>query len=59
MGRVDYLRGFKENVIMGHIIPGGTGFPYHRDVALKPLVEAPAEPVPEPVLLVEDAPIAG
>src|SRR5205814_10345718 len=26
MSRVDYLRGFKENVIMGHIIPAGTGF---------------------------------
>jgi len=25
-GKVDHLRGFKENVIMGHIIPGGTGF---------------------------------
>ena len=25
MGKVDYLRGFKENVIMGHIIPAGTG----------------------------------
>jgi DNA-directed RNA polymerase subunit beta' len=42
MGKVDHLRGFKENVIMGHIIPAGTGFDYHRRVALKPLVE----PVP-------------
>jgi DNA-directed RNA polymerase subunit beta' len=37
--RVDYLRGFKENVIMGHIIPAGTGYPAHRNVQLKPLVE--------------------
>ena len=37
--KVDYLRGFKENVIMGHIIPAGTGFDYHRKVQLKPLVE--------------------
>ena len=29
-GKSDYLRGFKENVIMGHIIPGGTGFDKHR-----------------------------
>src|SRR6266568_4440632 len=44
MGKVDYLRGFKENVIMGHIIPAGTGFEIHRKVALKPLVEPlPAE----------------
>lgn len=30
LGRVDRLRGFKENVIMGHLIPAGTGFPKHR-----------------------------
>ncbi len=29
-GKTDNLKGFKENVIMGHIIPGGTGFDYHR-----------------------------
>jgi DNA-directed RNA polymerase subunit beta' len=44
MGKVDYLRGFKENVIMGHIIPAGTGFSGHRQVALRLLVEpAPVE----------------
>lgn len=31
-GKTDYLLGFKENVIMGHIIPGGTGFERHRKV---------------------------
>ncbi len=46
MGKVDYLRGFKENVIMGHIIPAGTGFDFHRKVTLKPLVEP--LPVEEP-----------
>ncbi len=29
-GRVDYLRGLKENVIMGRIIPAGTGYPKYR-----------------------------
>jgi DNA-directed RNA polymerase subunit beta' len=43
MGRVDYLRGFKENVIMGHIIPGGTGFSLARNVRVYPLVELPPE----------------
>jgi len=43
MGKVDGLRGFKENVIMGHIIPAGTGFSNHRDIRVKMLVEAPAE----------------
>ncbi len=32
LGKVDHLRGFKENVIMGHLIPAGTGFPVHRNV---------------------------
>lgn len=31
-GKTDYLLGFKENVIMGHIIPGGTGFEMHKRV---------------------------
>jgi DNA-directed RNA polymerase subunit beta' len=31
-GKTDYLLGFKENVIMGHIIPGGTGFERHKKV---------------------------
>lgn len=31
-GKTDFLLGFKENVIMGHIIPGGTGFEHHKRV---------------------------
>ncbi len=34
LGKVDRLRGFKENVIMGHLIPAGTGFPEHREIKL-------------------------
>jgi DNA-directed RNA polymerase subunit beta' len=56
MGKVDYLRGFKENVIMGHIIPAGTGFDWHRKVSLKPLVEAVAE---EPEPAAADEPLVG
>jgi len=29
-GRVDYLRGLKENVIMGRLIPAGTGLPVYK-----------------------------
>jgi len=29
-GKVDYLRGLKENVIMGRLIPAGTGMEYYR-----------------------------
>ena len=52
MGKVDYLRGFKENVIMGHIIPAGTGFNRHRKVQLQPLVEE--LPVEESNTLVDE-----
>ncbi|MFQ5900228.1 MAG: DNA-directed RNA polymerase subunit beta' [Thermodesulfobacteriota bacterium] len=34
-GKVDYLRGLKENVIMGRLIPAGTGFPAYKDVELQ------------------------
>ena len=33
-GRVDYLRGLKENVIMGRLIPAGTGLEIHRQVVI-------------------------
>jgi DNA-directed RNA polymerase subunit beta' len=50
LGKVDYLRGFKENVIMGHIIPAGTGFGLHRNVRLRPLVEELPAEEPKPIL---------
>jgi DNA-directed RNA polymerase subunit beta' len=46
LGKIDRLRGFKENVIMGHLIPAGTGFPEHRQLKL---VEK-GEPVGAPVM---------
>ena len=30
-GKLDELRGLKENVIVGRLIPAGTGFAYHQD----------------------------
>ncbi|RJQ52768.1 MAG: DNA-directed RNA polymerase subunit beta' [Desulfobacteraceae bacterium] len=33
-GSKDYLRGLKENVIMGRLIPAGTGFPEYHDAAV-------------------------
>lgn len=53
-GKTDYLMGFKENVIMGHIIPGGTGFERHRRV--KRIVDHEAEE--ELVFNFEDEPAA-
>jgi DNA-directed RNA polymerase subunit beta' len=34
-GKVDNLRGLKENIIMGRLIPAGTGYKYYHDVELK------------------------
>ena len=33
-GRIDYLRGLKENVIMGRLIPAGTGMDFYRNVRI-------------------------
>ncbi len=49
-GKVDYLRGLKENVIMGRLVPAGTGMEYYRQVKIagEDVVE---ETVPEPSVL--------
>jgi len=31
-GKVDHLKGVKENVIIGKLIPAGTGLSHYRDV---------------------------
>jgi DNA-directed RNA polymerase subunit beta' len=48
-GKVDYLRGLKENVIMGRLVPAGTGMEFYRQVKIagEDVVE---EPVVEPTL---------
>jgi DNA-directed RNA polymerase subunit beta' len=38
-GAVDHLRGLKENVIMGRLIPAGTGLEYYRNFKLLTEVE--------------------
>ncbi len=35
-GRVDYLRGLKENVIMGRLIPAGTGLLKYKHITVEP-----------------------
>jgi len=45
-GRIDYLRGLKENVIMGRLIPAGTGISKYRSAKL--LIEDPEEQLPPP-----------
>ena len=45
-GKIDNLRGLKENVILGHLIPAGTAFRPHLEMKVKHLVEAP---LPKPL----------
>jgi len=33
-GKIDYLRGLKENVIMGRLIPAGTGMEFYRRIKI-------------------------
>jgi len=42
-GRVDYLRGLKENVIMGRLIPAGTGLTAYKHLDIE--VETPVDEV--------------
>jgi DNA-directed RNA polymerase subunit beta' len=39
-GKVDNLVGLKENVILGHLIPAGTGFHIHQDAEVRIRPEA-------------------
>ncbi|HEX4086386.1 MAG TPA: DNA-directed RNA polymerase subunit beta', partial [Chthoniobacteraceae bacterium] len=55
LGKIDHLRGFKENVIMGHLIPAGTGFQTHRNINILQL----GEPVGAPIAFDEPQPVAG
>jgi DNA-directed RNA polymerase subunit beta' len=47
-GKTDHLRGLKENVIMGRLIPAGTGLPKYRSLGIQ--VEAPEGEFEEEVL---------
>jgi DNA-directed RNA polymerase subunit beta' len=38
-GKTDKLRGLKENLVMGRLIPAGTGLNYYRNLGLKVLAE--------------------
>ncbi len=51
-GKVDCLRGLKENVIMGRLIPAGTGVNKYRSANL--LIDDPEEKLPEVEEIDED-----
>jgi DNA-directed RNA polymerase subunit beta' len=50
-GKVDYLRGLKENVIMGRLIPAGTGMDIYRGIRI------PVDETERADLLVEERPL--
>ena len=56
-GKVDYLRGLKENVIIGKLIPAGTGAREYSDIDLyleKEFMDDEASEVLEEKLMDED-----
>ncbi len=64
-GKVDHLRGLKENVLMGRLIPAGTGLPGYRQLGiqidgseeeLEPLPEASYVAASSPTVVGDEAP---
>jgi DNA-directed RNA polymerase subunit beta' len=45
-GKTDYLRGLKENIIMGRLIPAGTGLSIYRKLGMKIEGDEPLLPAP-------------
>ncbi|MDL1957433.1 MAG: DNA-directed RNA polymerase subunit beta' [Candidatus Desulfofervidus auxilii] len=54
-GKVDYLRGLKENVIIGRLIPAGTGLETYRSVEI---TTTEPEEIEEKIERVEEAEVA-
>jgi DNA-directed RNA polymerase subunit beta' len=54
-GKSDPLMGLKENVIIGKLIPAGTGLPKYRDVSVEATEEAKAERYPNRIFTDESA----
>jgi DNA-directed RNA polymerase subunit beta' len=55
-GKVDDLRGLKENVIVGRLIPAGTGLAFHAERRRKRQVQTADEALAEAALAIEEAP---
>jgi len=56
VGKRDYLKGLKENVIMGRLIPAGTGVSQFRKIEILPRTE-PESPMPQtdsPILSLDE-----
>ncbi|MCH7879522.1 MAG: DNA-directed RNA polymerase subunit beta', partial [candidate division Zixibacteria bacterium] len=54
-GKVDTLQGLKENVIIGHLIPAGTGVPRYRGISIiEEETEGPEVEISAPAELTEE-----
>jgi len=54
-GAVDHLVGLKENVLLGHLIPAGTGFAPYQEMRVKRLVEPPVSEAEKEQRLLSEA----
>ncbi|MFZ4573948.1 MAG: DNA-directed RNA polymerase subunit beta', partial [Phycisphaerales bacterium] len=52
-GAIDELVGLKENVLLGHLIPAGTGFRPYQDIKVRPLVEIPNDEIDDEEMLAD------
>jgi DNA-directed RNA polymerase subunit beta' len=55
-GKEDELRGLKENVIVGRLIPAGTGFSHHQKRTARKLAEK--QELEEPSVSASEAELA-
>ena len=57
-GAVDTLIGLKENVLLGHLIPAGTGFQAHQDIRIRTIGELPESDDMDEASMLEEATMA-
>ena len=55
MAKKDDLRGLKENVIVGRLIPAGTGLAYHRNRKAESSMDHPVQEGEEVIVMTEEA----
>ncbi|MCX5688411.1 MAG: DNA-directed RNA polymerase subunit beta', partial [Planctomycetota bacterium] len=53
-GAMDSLIGLKENVLLGHLIPAGSGFRPYQEIRVKPLVALPEDEEAADEAMLED-----
>ncbi len=54
-GATDDLIGLKENVLLGHLIPAGTGFKPYQAIRVVALAEPPESDIDDQALMMEEA----